>query len=125
MTLTERETRMLGLVLRLVKKNDGPAGIADIADSMSYIKGTGKGKGPTDQQRRKHAKGVLTLLRLKLGVEGIKLLRVSRLGTGAEGEYDFENKNHRNAAARFLAKCEEALADKKLEGVTVIPRMFA
>ena len=126
MTLTERETKMLALLLSIVSRDDEPAKIGEIADRMAYVKQNGKGHKHTDNQRRKHAKGILTILKLKLQVEGIELNRTSRLGTGAEAEYDFTNKNHRNAAKRLLKESEKALFEKDLgPNYKIVPPMFA
>lgn len=100
--LTERERLALGTVLQKLEESDGAVELDWFAKHMKYIL---KPKTSVSYDaRRKHAKQVMGLLALKLRAIGIGFGRVTTLGRGNLGQYDFDSLAERRKAQKLFER---------------------
>lgn len=89
--LTERERLALGTVIECLDQKDEHdevgVDLSWFARHMRYVKPIHN--KVSQENRYKHAKTVLWILSLKLQAMGINFSRVSGLGRGVVGEYNF------------------------------------
>lgn len=99
--LTERERLALGTVLEKLEESEGAVELDWFAKHMKYVSG---GRRSSYDKRRKHAKQVMGLLALKLKAMGIGFGRVTTLGRGNLGQYDFDNHAERRKGQKLYEK---------------------
>lgn len=97
--LTERERLALGTVLQKLEESEGAVELDWFAKHMKYV--IKPKSSVTYDARRKHAKQVMGLLALKLRAMGIGFGRVTTLGRGNLGQYDFDNHAERRKAQKL------------------------
>lgn len=100
--LTERERMALGTVLQKLDESEGAVELDWFAKHMRYIQKSQR--SVTYETRRKHAKQVMSLLGLKLRAMGIGFGRVTTLGRGNLGQYNFDSAVERKKAQKLYER---------------------